>query len=33
MRKATLHAVGDKWDNIATSAKAAFDGHLVGSTC
>lgn len=30
VRKATLHAVGDRWDNIATSAKAAFDGHLVG---
>ena len=29
VRKATLHAVGDRWDNIATSAKAAFDGHLV----
>lgn len=23
-RKATLHAVGDKWGNIATSAKAAL---------
>lgn len=22
--------MGDRWDNIATSAKAAFDGHLVG---
>lgn len=30
VRKATLHAVGDRWNNIATSAKAAFDGHLVG---
>ena len=30
VRKSTLHAVGDRWDNISTSAKAAFDDHLVG---
>ncbi len=30
VRKATLHAVGDRWNNIATSARAAFDEHLVG---
>lgn len=30
VRKATLHAVGDEWGNISTSALSFFRDHLVG---
>lgn len=30
IRKATLHAVGDEWGNISTSALSSFRDHLVG---